>query len=1117
MKRALLPLLVLLTVVLLFSGGQAWAQFIPSNHVSTTLEGCRNNGTITLPINGQFVCADAAYTTGNLGKGWNELDLVPHRLTTQVGTQATATTDFSVIVAGDYQTSGRVGWDVISVPTVNAVSDGSCSLTYVGPQSTEGTAQNPFGGGTDVAIYRQWNIHQNKGTTCVFDYVQRLSLGAHLWPGSSLQSYMFLSQDFSTGKKTISIPVNEVLPQSISKDMSATQGSDHTWTVSKDPSPATVSFSDTCNLSNPSSSGVQITVKWTKLAAVPGGPITVVTHVYATNPAARSITTNVTDEIYSGTTLLDTAGPTSTVVPANTANLLVLTHTTTVASGTTNLNDIATATYTDTVTGVPVPGNTQATASADVQLSGPEKNNSATVNDTESLGGGAGFLFSADSFTPAVGAFDSPYIAGTQTEGPVGWTSNSQTGSGQVTFNKTIYTSQGNANSAVLSDTATLNGVDGFTTDADASINISAHAFVALTINKTVTPAMPAGVSQTFTFHVFDAQQQEVASTTVTVSGGQSTGSASVKDLAPGTYTVTEDPVSGFTTDDPQSATITLPSCSGGVTFHNTRGAHLKLVKVVNNNHGGTAVATDFTLSATGPQTISGAGGAESDVDIGTYSLSETNVTGYTASNWSCVGGSQSGSSITLAAGDNATCTITNSDQPAHLKLVKVVVNDDGGTAKTTDFTLSAAGPTPISGAGGAESDVDAGSYNLSETNLAGYTAGSWSCVGGTQNGSSVSLAIGQSATCTITNDDQKAHLTLIKTVINDNGGTKVVSDFALFISGTSATSGVKYDLNAGTYTASETQLYGYTASAWGGDCAANGSITLKPGDDKTCTITNNDLPGTLIVRKIVKAGISGMFTFNTTGTGYNSFTIPGGSQNSQTLNVGTYTVKELVPLGWTLTGIGGSTDPNAPYACTVTGSGGSSGMGDLNTQTATVSLKNGDTVTCVFENTGVGATRTQGFWATHPQLANIAWFGGTGYGHTFPGVAAGMGDTSVCGRPLDLTAVMGGFWSSIPMKSTGAKRLQIDQLRMQLLQQLLAAELNMSAFGTVPPGGIATLQSWENALCGTNSSAIRNAQQQAGAFNSLGDNSTFTPGTSADAKTARSVANIPFWDIIKP
>jgi hypothetical protein len=33
----------------------------------------------------------------------------------------------------------------------------------------------------------------------------------------------------------------------------------------------------------------------------------------------------------------------------------------------------------------------------------------------------------------------------------------------------------------------------------------------------------------------------------------------------------------------------------------------------------------------------------------------------------------------------------------------------------------------------------------------------------------------------------------------------------------------------------------GYAPSAWGGDCSANGSVTLNSGESKTCTITNDD------------------------------------------------------------------------------------------------------------------------------------------------------------------------------------------------------------------------------------------------------------------------------------
>jgi hypothetical protein len=92
-----------------------------------------------------------------------------------------------------------------------------------------------------------------------------------------------------------------------------------------------------------------------------------------------------------------------------------------------------------------------------------------------------------------------------------------------------------------------------------------------------------------------------------------------------------------------------------------------------------------------------------------------------------------------------------------------VVTNDNGGTALPSAWTLSAAGPTPLSGPGAAGSaDVqsgpsfDAGTYTLSEsTGPAGYTASVWSCTGGSQNGNQITLTLGQSATCTITNDDE--------------------------------------------------------------------------------------------------------------------------------------------------------------------------------------------------------------------------------------------------------------------------------------------------------------------------------------------------------------------------
>src|SRR5437588_7762987 len=97
-------------------------------HVDFKFQGCRNDGSIVLPIAGVFICPDKSpsnpnqdsYTGGELGKGWNELDLVPFRLTTKSGTQSSVTTDYGVTVAaGNITAKGFPGYDVLSAPVVN--------------------------------------------------------------------------------------------------------------------------------------------------------------------------------------------------------------------------------------------------------------------------------------------------------------------------------------------------------------------------------------------------------------------------------------------------------------------------------------------------------------------------------------------------------------------------------------------------------------------------------------------------------------------------------------------------------------------------------------------------------------------------------------------------------------------------------------------------------------------------------------------------------------------------------------------------------------------------------------------------------------------------------------
>ena len=91
--------------------------------------------------------------------------------------------------------------------------------------------------------------------------------------------------------------------------------------------------------------------------------------------------------------------------------------------------------------------------------------------------------------------------------------------------------------------------------------------------------------------------------------------------------------------------------------------------------------------------------------------------------------------------------------------LVKKVINDNGGAATASDWTLSASGPESFSGSGpnvSSGTNLTAGSYDLSESGGPDdYSASDWICVGGTQiDVDTISISTDESATCTITNDD---------------------------------------------------------------------------------------------------------------------------------------------------------------------------------------------------------------------------------------------------------------------------------------------------------------------------------------------------------------------------
>src|SRR5258705_8483389 len=111
--------------------------------------------------------------------------------------------------------------------------------------------------------------------------------------------------------------------------------------------------------------------------------------------------------------------------------------------------------------------------------------------------------------------------------------------------------------------------------------------------------------------------------------------------------------------------------------------------------------------------------------------------------------------------------------------------------------------------------------------------------------GGTVRLDEGQHITCTITNDDQAASLTLVKAVINDNGGNAGANDFGLSVGGAPVNSGDTTTLDANTaYALDEAGLSGYTFVGLNGQAPCPGALggtgTLNQSQPHTSPITND-------------------------------------------------------------------------------------------------------------------------------------------------------------------------------------------------------------------------------------------------------------------------------------
>ena len=261
----------------------------------------------------------------------------------------------------------------------------------------------------------------------------------------------------------------------------------------------------------------------------------------------------------------------------------------------------------------------------------------------------------------------------------------------------------------------------------------------------------------------------------------------------------------------------------------------LVVKKVVVNTGGGTLTAANFSFSVNGGTAVAFNSTGQNSLTepVGTYTVTETPTANYKTAYSSCT-------NVSVRNNLTTTCTITNTYQAGTLTVKKVVVNTGGGTLTAANFSFSVNGGTPVAFNSTGQNSLTepVGTYTVTETPAANYTATFNSC-------SAVAITANTTKTCTITNTYVPPTGTLVVNEILDNngGGTAALTDFSFSVNGGTAVAFNSTGQNSltepvGTYTVTAPSIVNYTTSY--SNCIA---VAVAAGATTTCTITNTFNP----------------------------------------------------------------------------------------------------------------------------------------------------------------------------------------------------------------------------------------------------------------------------------
>jgi hypothetical protein len=302
-----------------------------------------------------------------------------------------------------------------------------------------------------------------------------------------------------------------------------------------------------------------------------------------------------------------------------------------------------------------------------------------------------------------------------------------------------------------------------------------------ITVNKVT---IPAGRADSFAFTVSGGPDALADAFTLTDAAAPHV----TLDVRPGTYRIAEAAAPGwvlvgatcsggpFGTGGPYTpgSDIALgPGESIACTFTNAAPGRISVDKVT--VPAGDTTAFDFQVTGPGLTeafrlTDASAPWTSAGLASGLYAVSETSVPGWTTTAV-CAGGLfgsgqpyAGGSTFAVSAGDDVTCTFTNTRTPAGGGSISVAkVTDPSGSPLLFDFVT--AGPAITDAfalapgfAPHVTSGLPPGTYSVTEYTPAGWTASAW-CAGGPfgagqayAGGEPFILGDGQHVTCTFTN-----------------------------------------------------------------------------------------------------------------------------------------------------------------------------------------------------------------------------------------------------------------------------------------------------------------------------------------------------------------------------